>query len=211
MGARNPAFVFTPSETARLMADIGRNDVAAVAFLGDVEACLGAFNFVATEESPQSLPKDVVENLTTIVQTTARLRSALYALPAEISMLIDLHILSEGARQRIAADLARLVEPLEDIASAIAEIQRSTAGNATHESARLENRLVVALATAYRNRLNRRPTIESASGFPETLIDILDFAGRRLPGIAAARSALTTTRLGELIADVSRRAHDTAA
>lgn len=118
MFANRPAFVFTPSETARLMADIGRSDVAAVAFINDVEACLRAFNFVATEETPQTLPKDVVENLATIVQTTAQLRSALYALPDEIGMLIDLHLLSEGARRRIAADLAQLVEPLEDIASA---------------------------------------------------------------------------------------------
>ena len=205
MLATRPAFVFTPSETARLMADIGTSDVAAIAFLSDVEACLRAFNFVATEESPQTLPKDVAENLSTIVHTTAQLRSALYALPDEITMLIDLHVLSEGARRRIAADLAQLVEPLEDMASAITEIQKSARGNAARESARLENRLVAALATAYRNRFNRRPSSDPKSGFPETLVDILDIAGRRLPGIAAARSALTTTRLDELIGGANRR------
>jgi hypothetical protein len=205
MVASRPAFVFTPSEAARLMADIGRNDVSAVAFISDVEACLRAFNFVATEETAQALPTNVAENLAAIVQTTAQLRSALYALPDEIAMLIDLHILSDGARRRIAADLAQLVEPLEDMASAIAEIQQSAKGNAAHEHARLENRLVAALAMAFRNRLNRRPTSDPQSDFPEVLADILDFAARRLPGIAAARSALTTTRLGELIGHVSKR------
>ena len=203
--ANMPAFVFTPSETARLMADIGCSDVSAVAFVNDVEACLRAFNFVATQETPHILPKDVVENLATIVQTTAQLRSALYALPDEIGMLIDLHLLSEGARRRITADLAQLVEPLEDIAGAIVEIQKSARGDTVRENARLEDRLVAALAAVFRNRLNRRPTGDPKSGFPETLVDILDFAARRLPGIAAARSALTTTRLGELIGDASKR------
>ena len=201
-----PAFVFTPTETAGLLADIGRDDAAAYAFFSDVEACLRAFNFVASEGCKKSLTKDVVGNFDGIVRAVAQLRSALYALPDEMTMLIDLQLLADGARRRLMADLVQLVEPLEDVAAAIVQIRDDVKDELASEQTRLENRLIVAIATIYRNRLNRKATADADSGFPKTLADILEYAGHRLPAVAAARSAVTPLRLRKLVGASSHTA-----
>jgi hypothetical protein len=123
----------------------------------------------------------------------------LYQLPDDIVMLLDLHLLSDGARRRIALDFSQIVEPLEEIAGGIHEIQRTAAADAAQKNLRLEDRLVRAIAAAFRNRLNRKPSADDATGFPGTLADILEAAGKRLPGAAAAAATITPVRLRDLL------------
>ncbi len=195
----NSRFAFTPSENVQLLRDIGRSDVAAIGFVEDVEACLHAFNYAASSGQGQGLPKEIACHLTAIVHAAAQLRSALYGLPNDIAMLIDLHLLFEGARRRITSDLGLLVEPLEDIAGAIIEIQRAGAGDVLMESVHLESRLVRAIAVAFRNRLNRKPTPDDNSDFPITLAHLLEFAGHRLPRLAAVRAAVSPAQLRKIL------------
>jgi len=204
MSTGKPVFAFTPHEAALLIADIGRTDVASVAFLADVEACLQAFEFAVRGGLSRGLPAEVAEHLDTITRAGSQLRIAMYRLPDDVAMLLDLHLLSEGARRRIAADFSQLVEPLEDVTGAIAEIRRSAATDPARRSLRLEEQLVRAIAAAYRNRLNRKPGVGDDSGFPKTVHDILEFAGHRLPGVAAAAAAITPARLRQMFGDASR-------
>src|SRR5450432_1886064 len=121
-------FAFTPNERVQLLSVVGRGDIATLGFIGDVEACLHAFDYAATGGMSRGLPKAIAEHLSTVVHLAAQLRSTLYGLPDDVAMLIDLHLLSEGARRRIACDLSMLVEPLEDIAGAILQIQHAAEG-----------------------------------------------------------------------------------
>jgi hypothetical protein len=193
-------FAFTPNERTQLLSVIGRGDISTLGFIGDVEACLQAFDYSATGGMSRGLPTAIAEHLSNVVHLAAQLRSALYGLPSDVAMLIDLHLLSDGARRRIACDLSMLVEPLEDIAGAILQIQRAAEGDALAENVRLEDRLVRAIAVVFRNRLNRKPTPEDNSRFPATLAQILEFAGHRMPRIAAVRAAVTPARLRALLA-----------
>ena len=207
MNPGKPAFVFTPHEAALLMADIGRTDVAAVSFVTDVEACLQAFEYAANGEMSAGMPKEIGDHLATIEHAAAELRSALYELPDDVAMLLDLLLLSEGARGRIAADFSHIVGPLEDMAAAIGEIRRTAAGGTKQKSLRLEDCLVRAVGAAYRNRLNRKPGGDPESGFPPTLSDILEFAGHRLPGVAASAAAVTPTRLRRIFGETQKSGH----
>jgi len=192
-------FAFTAAERAKLMNDIGNNDVAALAFIADVEACLQAFEYAAAVNASSGLPKDVDDDLVKTLTAAADLRSLLYRLPEDLTLLIDLHLLAEGARRRVTADLSQLIEPLEDIAGAIAEIRKSTELLGGEPGVRLEHRLIRALAMAFRNRLNRKATCHNDSGFPAVLAAIFAFAGDRLPSIASMRAMLTTEHLRELL------------
>jgi len=185
MSDNRPRFAFSQDERVELMAVIGRSDIAATAFVNDVEACLQAFQFAAGGGAGAGLPGDMARDLDTIVGAAAELRSALYRLPEDLSLLIDLHLLAEGARRRIAADLSQLVEPLEDIAGVITGIRRTSAGDDALGKANLGRNLVRALAATFRNRLNRKPTAQADSGFPQTLSRILGLAASRLPFVAA--------------------------
>jgi metal-dependent amidase/aminoacylase/carboxypeptidase family protein len=205
MNSGKPAFTFTPHEAALLMADIGRTDVSAVSFVADAEACLQAFEYVARGEMSLGMPQEIGDHLATIVRTATELRSALNQLPDDVSMLLDLHLLSDGARRRIALDFSQIVEPLEDMVDGIAELRRTTAGDAAHNNLRLENHLVRAIATAFRNRLNRKASADEESGFPNTLAHILESAGHRLPGVAASAAALTPTRLRDLLGSTKNK------
>lgn len=204
MNIGNRVFSLTPTEKSRLFEDVGRRDIAAERFVEDVEACLQAFDFAAGQRLIGGLPQAAATNLEAVVDAAARLRSALYELPREIALLIDLHLLSEGARRRLLADLALIVEPLEDIAGAIVDVRHDAVANAGTGDGNLEQRLVRALAAVYRNRLNRKPTADDDSGFPATLSHILEFAGHQLPRLAAARAALTPVRLRAILNPSSR-------
>jgi len=125
MNVGKPVFAFTPHESALLMGDIGRSDIAAVSFIADAEACLHAFAFVMAGGMSAGLPQEIAVHLDAVVRGAAQLRGALYGLPDDIAMLIDLHLLADGAQRRVAADFSQLVEPLEDIAGAIVDIQRA--------------------------------------------------------------------------------------
>ena len=186
MVTANSMFAFTPNERMQLLSVIGRGDIATLGFIGDVEACLQAFDYAATEGMSRGLPKPIAEHLSSVVHLAAQLRSTLYGLPNDVTMLIDLHLLSEGARRRVACDLSMLVEPLEDIAGAIQQIQRSAEGDALTENVRLEDRLVRAVAIVFRNRLNRKPHRKTIRHFPARLQKFWNSrasnaAGRRCP------------------------------
>jgi len=195
-----PTFAFTPNEAATLMDVLERRDIAASAFVSDCEDCLHAFDCGSSGATTNGMPTVIMQHLQTITAATAELRGALYALPEDIKMLIDLHLLSDGARRRIAQDMSQLVEPLEDLASGVAEIQKYAAGEREGGRGRLEDRLVLALAGAYRNRLNRKATADEASGFPHALATILGFAGQRVSSVSACRGAITNARLRRLLA-----------
>ena len=197
-------FAFTPNERKQLLAVTGRSDIATLGFVGDIEACLQAFDYAASGGMSGGLPKAIAEHLSLVVRAAAQLRSTLYSLPNDVAMLIDLHLFSEGARRRITSDLSLLVEPLEDIAGAILQIQRAAEGDSLVENVRLEDRLVRAIAIVFRNRLNRKPTPEDDSGFPATLAHILEFAGHRMPCVAAVRAAVTRARLRELLGNLAK-------
>jgi len=199
VNAGNPLFSLTPSEKLQVFDDIGRHDVAAEHFVADIESCLQAFEFASGDGLVGGLPATTAAHLAAIVDAAATLRSALYGLPGDVAMLIDLHLLSEGARRRLTDDLALVVEPLEDIAGAIVEIQHGATEYAGDANATLENRLVRALAVVYRNRLNRKATADQDSGFPTTLAHVLQSAGHRLPRLAAASAAITPARLRAIL------------
>jgi hypothetical protein len=194
-----PSFAFTPNEANALKDGVGRNDIAVNAFIVDCEDCLHAFEYASTGPMRDGMPGPVAERLRMMVAAVADLRSALYGLPEDIKMLIDLHLLSEGSRRRIAQDISQIVEPLEDLADGIVEIEKQALREVANGRGRLEDRLVLALAGAYRNRLNCKPSAEEESGFPQTLAAILDFAGQRLPSVAACRGAITPSRLRRLM------------
>jgi hypothetical protein len=206
MNKGRPAFAFTPHEGALIMKDIGHTDISAVSFVADVEACLQAFEYAAHGEMSSGMPKEISDRLATIAHAAAELRSALYQLPEDVAMLLDLHLLADGARRRIAMDFSQIVEPLEDMAGGIVELRRVAAGDAGQRSLRLEDNLVRAIATAFRNRLNRKPDVDAESDFPGLLMHILESAGHRLPGIAAAAAAITPARLRALLKNSDGRA-----
>lgn len=199
MALAKPVFAFTPIERSRILDLVGRRDVSAQRFVDDVEACTQAFDFAADGDPAQQLPPAIDEHLSSIVAAAAQLRNALNALPEDLGMLIDLHLLSGGARRRLAADLAQLLEPLEDVAGAITDIRRSATQEEPARSVHLEDCLVRALAIAYRNRLNCKPTSDDTSGFPAALACILELAGRRRTRVAAAAAAITASRLRLLL------------
>jgi hypothetical protein len=47
MGTGSSVFAFTPNERTQLLTVIGRGDIATLGFIGDVEACLQAFDYAA--------------------------------------------------------------------------------------------------------------------------------------------------------------------
>jgi hypothetical protein len=205
MNTGKPAFAFTPHETSLLMKDIGQTDISAISFIADVEACLQAFEYASSGEMSSGMPKGIGDRLATIAHTAAELRSALYQLPEDVAMLLDLHLLADGARRRIAVDFSQIVEPLEDMAGGIAELRRTAADDAKQRNLRLEDQLVRALATAFRNRLNRKPDLDAESDFPATLTHILESASHRLPGVAAAAATITPARLRALLKNSDAR------
>ena len=179
---------------------VGRNDIAATAFVADSEDCVQAFDYAATHAFRGGMPAQTAQHMGAIVTAAAELRGALYGLPDDIKLLIDLHLLSDGARRRVAQDLSQLIEPLEDLAGGIVEIERAAVREGEGSRGALEDRLVLALAAAYRNRLNRKPGAADDSTFPSTLSAILEFAGQRLASVSACRGAITPSRLRRLLA-----------
>lgn len=120
-------------------------------------------------------------------------------------MLLDLHLLSDGARRRITEDFSQIVEPLEDLAGGIAELSRTVASDARQRTLRLEDHLVRAIAAVFRNRLNRQPDGDVESDFARTLKHILESAAHRLPAIAESLAAITPARLRGLLKIIEGR------
>jgi hypothetical protein len=95
------------------------------------------------------------------------------------------------------------------MAGGIAELRRTAADDSRQRNLRLEDQLVRAIATTFRNRLNRKPDLDAESGFPVTLTHILECAGHRLPGVAAAAATITPARLRVLLKNSDGRVSTT--
>ncbi len=195
MIADNATFALTPTERTSVLDELGRNDAAALGFIADAEACLQAFDYAVGNGASNDSSDDDEERFETLARAVIQVQSALDDLPEDMAMLIDLYRLAKGARERIAPDCGLLIRPWQDTIVAIDEIRRSIGGNKPRDNTRLEARLILALANTYRSRLNRDPVSEDASGFSRVLSLILEFAGHRVPPIAAARAATTPMRL----------------
>ena len=64
-------FAFTPNERKQLLAVIGRSDIATLGFIGDIEACLQAFDYAVTGGMSGGLPKTIAEHLSLVVHAAA--------------------------------------------------------------------------------------------------------------------------------------------
>lgn len=170
-------FAFTPADLQAVFALSGRDDAAAWRLAEDAEACLAAFLVVARGGGGR-LPPKVAADLEGIARNAAALRSALYELPGDLGLLLDLHVLSVGAQRRIGRDLERVTEPLEDLVAVMAEVRRDADEQLGASGAALDRRLLAALATAYRNRLNLRPAAEPDGHFDRFVCGVLGLAAR---------------------------------
>jgi hypothetical protein len=162
----------------------GREDAAAWRLAEDVEACLGAFLVVA-RSGGGTLPPKVATDLEGIARSAAALRSALYELPGDLALLLDLHVLGAGAQRRIGHDLERVAEPLEDLVAVLAEVRREADEQLGASGEALDRRLLAALATAYRNRLNLRPAAEPGGHFERFVRGVLQLAAGEVPEFAS--------------------------
>lgn len=177
-------FAFAGADLAALFGLAGRDDAAAFRLAEDLEACLAAFLVVARGGGGR-LPPTVAADLDGIAKSAADLRSALYGLPADVSLLLDLHVLSVGAQRRIGRDLERVTEPLEDLVAVMAEVRREADEQLGASGEALDRRLLAAIATAYRNRLNLRPSAEPGGHFERFLRGVLKVAAAQAPEFAA--------------------------
>jgi hypothetical protein len=177
-------FAFAGADLAALFGLAGRADGAAYRLAEDLEACLAAYLVVA-RGGGGGLPPKVVADFDAIGRTAAALRSALYDLPADVSLLLDLHVLSEGAQRRIGRDLERVTEPLEDLVAVMAEVRREADEQLGVSGEALDRRLLAAVATAYRNRLNLRPSAEPGGHFDRFLRGVLKIAAGQATEFAA--------------------------
>lgn len=177
-------FAFTPADLQAVFRLSGRDDAAAWRLAEDVEACLAAFLVVARGGGGR-LPPKVAADLEGIARSAAALRSALYELPGDLGLLLDLHVLSVGAQRRIGRDLERVTEPLEDLVAVVAEVRRDADEQLGASGAALDRRLLAALATAYRNRLNLRPSAEAGGHFERFARGMLGLAAAQAPEFAA--------------------------
>jgi hypothetical protein len=56
IAAGNPMLTFTASESAQLLRDVGRSDIAAIGFVEDVRACMHAFETRPAAAYPVACP-----------------------------------------------------------------------------------------------------------------------------------------------------------
>jgi hypothetical protein len=197
-------FAFTPADTQAVFRLAGRDDAAAWRLAEDLEACLAAFLVVARGGGGQ-LPPQVAADLDGIVRSAAALRSALYALPGDLGLLLDLHVLSAGAQRRIGRDLERVTEPLEDLVAVMAEVRRDADAQLGASGAALDRRLLAALATAYRNRLNLRPSAEAGGHFERFLRGVLGLAAGQATEFAALARRVGAAELAAACDGAPRR------
>lgn len=190
--------IFADTLLERFFSWIGRRDAAAYRLADDVDACISAFLVSRRGDLHGGLPAPVEKDLLETQDLASRLRAVLYRLPADVRMLIDLKILSDGAYRRIAADVDGISAPLEDLAAAIAHVRNEASGRRTGIT-QLEDRLVAAIAAAVRNRLNLAPTAEPDGWFMVLLRNILDTAAREQPLLAGVRDRATPEHVGTIL------------
>ena len=179
---------------------LGRRDVPAYRFASDLDAGIAADLVSRRGELHGGLPAPVDSELADAGELSQRLHAVLQRLPGDVRRLLDLHVLSDGAYRRVAADVEGLSAPLEDLAMAIARVQ-SEATSRHAGLAQLEDRLVAAMVTACRNRLGVAPKADAKSRLPAVLSAVLGIAAEREPLLAAVRDRVTPAYLGRLLAE----------
>lgn len=173
-----------PAQTATVLARLlGRTDTTTEGFLADCERCLAAYFRALSGEFSGGLPAAIDADLSRIEQEAAVLRSSLYSLPAEISALVELHLLAADQQQRLRRDLGTLEEPLEDLAAAIHSLRQKAAADAQLSPEALGRRLLKGLGNAWRNHFNLRPVAGDAH-FESVMRAILEPAAERDQRIA---------------------------
>lgn len=192
-------YVIGPDMREAYFALIGRNDTSAYGFTEDVEACVNAWCLAMRSGGGDGLPKDVGKDLVDTVRVAAELRSLLYRLPQDIKLLIDLQLLSEGSYRRLNTDMGALVDPLEDLVAAISEVRQRAEREAHLDATQLQDKLYAAIGSAYRNRLNRKPTADEHGHFMQTLHGVLALVARSLPEAASLAVGLSAQRLAPLL------------
>ena len=174
---------------ARISQLMGKTDTTTEAFLDDCERCLGAYFNAIDGAFEEGLPGPIAAHLDSVAHRAAELRSALYALPDELSALVDLHLLGAVTRRRLGQDLDAIVEPLEDLAAAVHELREQAKAEASMGPDALFERLLRALGAAYRNHFNLQPKLDPRQPFLTLLRATLKSLGGRDPRIAAILGA----------------------
>lgn len=189
-------FEFRGAKLDRLVELLGRHDAAVQHFAEDLEACFGAFLSAHRGDFERGMPPDVDRDLDAVDRQAADLAASLEKIPTDVARLIDLHVLSEGAFRRVSSDVDDLRLPLRDLSSAIKRVREQAAGDG---KAALEDRLVVAIAAAYRNRLRVTPTAEPGGKFDTALQGIFELAAREAPALGGLAERLGAGRVAKLL------------
>lgn len=197
-------FTFGHDELQDLFALTGRSDTAAYGLVEDLEASLGGY-LVVVRGGGVGLPPAIDADLAGIASQAAQLRSALYALPADVALLLDLHVLGEGAKRRIARDLEAVTAPLEDLVAVIAEVRAQAQATLGARGDVLDRRVLAAIAAAYRNRLNLRPSPEADGHFGAFVKGVLKLASGHADELRALARRTGPVQLATAIEDIAAR------
>jgi hypothetical protein len=197
-------FALSDDDLHALFALAGRSDTAAYGLADDLESSLGGYLVVA-RGGGAGLPPAVDADLAGIAGQAAQLRSALYALPADVALLLDLHVLGEGAKRRIARDLEAVTAPLEDLVAVIAEVRAQAQATLGASGEALDRRVLAAIAAAYRNRLNLRPSADPDGHFGRFAKGVLRLAGGHAEELRALARRTGPAQLATAIEDLAAR------
>ena len=195
-------FDFHGAGLEQLIELLGRRDSAVYHFAEDLEACFGAFLSARAGDYESGLPPDADRDLERARSLASALAVVLGKLPGDIGRLLDLHLLSEDAFRRMSSDIDRLGEPLNDLAAAIRELRRSAADDGI---AALEDKLVCAITSAYRNRFKVNPSVETSTGFVTVLKGVLELVESEDSTLAGLADRMTPERVARLLAARVRR------
>ncbi len=197
-------FSFDHDELQQIFELAGRSDTAAYGLADDLEASLGGYLVVA-RGGGDGLPPAVDADLDSIARQAAQLRSALYALPADVALLLDLHVLGDGAKRRIARDLEAVTAPLEDLVAVIAEVRTQAQATLGASGELLDRRVLAAIASSYRNRLNLRPAPEPDGHFNTFARGVLRLAAAHADELKALARRTGPTQMATAVEDIAAR------
>lgn len=180
----------------RLIELLGRHDIGAHHFAEDLEACFGAYLSAQRGDYARGLPADVDRDLDTVDRQAADLAASLEKIPTDVARLIDLHVLSQSAFRRVSGDVDDLRLPLRDLSAAIKRLRSQALGDG---KAALEDRLVIAIASAYRNRLKVTPTAEPGGKFATVLQGVFELAESAVPALTGLQDRIGIGRVAKLL------------
>lgn len=198
------AFAFREGDAEQLHLVLGRRDAGAVRFVEDAEAILGSYLEAARTGLRNGLPAQVADDLAQVERQAAALREGIGRLPSDVSAMVNLHLASEDARQRIVRDVRALEAALDDLSAALAVLRGSPAGDGAGRL-NLLRQLLFALAEAYRNRLNIRPRFGPEDLFPRAVQTLLILAARQAEAFAVVRDGLRPELLRHLLAPLEEK------